>query len=220
MTSPLATLLQEFKAGFASRAAPERIATMEEAIAILRASGIERQALRAGQHAPDVALVNARGETVRLSDLWRQGPLVITFYRGGWCPYCNLELRAWQQQLAELRSRGAQLAAISAQTPDNSLSTQQKNDLAFEVLSDSSLQAARGFGIAFDMPPELVALYASVGHDLPTTNGNGLWTLPVPATYALGTDGVILFSHVDVDYRNRAEPSEVLKSLGAATAKI
>ena len=118
----------------------------------------------------------------------------------------------WQKLLPEVDKRGARLVAISPQTPDNSLSTQEKNELRFDVLSDSTLQASRGFGIAFDLPPELVDLYASVGHDLPTTNGNGLWTLPVPASYVIGNDGVIAFAHVDVDYRNRAEPTEVLAS--------
>lgn len=110
-------------------------------------------------------------------------------------------------------SLGARLIAISPQTPDNSLSNQEKNQLAFDVLSDSSLQASRSFGIAFDMPRELVDVHTSVGHDLPTTNGNGLWSLPVPATYVIGANGVIRFAHIDVDYRNRAEPSDMLATL-------
>ncbi len=215
MNPTLATQLADFKAGFATRATPARLATMENTTAALRASGIEQTALRVGRRAPDLSLPNARGEPVRLSDLWQSGPAIITFYRGGWCPYCNLELRAWQQLLPDVHRRGGRLAAISPQTPDNSLSTQEKNELAFEVLSDSSLQASRGFGIAFDRPPELVDLYISVGHDLPTTNGNGLWVLPVPATYVVGTDGIIRFAHVEVDYRNRAEPADVLLALDA-----
>jgi peroxiredoxin len=150
--------------------------------------------------------------------LWQQGPLIVVFYRGGWCPYCNLELRAWQGMLADVKAKGAQMVAISPQTPDNSLNTQQKNELAFEVLSDSELLASNSFGIAFDLSPELVALYSSVGHDLPKTNGNGRWTLPVPATYVIGTDGVIQFAHLDVDYRNRAEPSDILASIKPITS--
>lgn len=212
MNTSLATQLADFKVGFATRATPERITTMENATALLRASGIEGTALRVGQRAPDLTLANVWGDPVRLSDLWSNGPVIIVFYRGGWCPYCNLELQMWQKLLPEVDKRGARLVAISPQTPDNSLSTQEKNELRFDVLSDSTLQASRGFGIAFDLPPELVDLYASVGHDLPTTNGNGLWTLPVPASYVIGNDGVIAFAHVDVDYRNRAEPTEVLAS--------
>ncbi len=186
---------------------------MEAATQLLRDSGIQATALKPGQPAPDVTLLNAIGQPVPLASLWQQGPLILVFYRGGWCPYCNLELRAWQQLLPQVKALGAQLVAISPQTPDNSLSTQEKNELAFEVLSDSHLLAAQGFGIAFDLPPALVEVYTSVGHDLPQTNGNGRWTLPLPATYVVGQDGRIAFAHVDVDYRNRAEPADVLASI-------
>ena len=209
----LQSQLSEFKAGFKTRATPERVATMETATEQLRASGIERTALQVGQRAPQLSLPNAKGEVVDLAQLWQKGPLIVVFYRGGWCPYCNLELRAWQQLLPQVKAQGAQLVAISPQSPDNSLSTQEKNSLAFEVLSDSSLQAADGFGIAFDMPKELVDLYSSVGHDLPKTNGNGRWALPVPATYVIDRSGVILYANIDADYRNRAEPADVLSVL-------
>ena len=148
-----------------------------------------------------------------MSTLWLRGPLVLIFYRGGWCPYCNLELRAWQQQLAELRRLGAQLVAVSPQTPDNSLSTAEKNALAFPVLSDSALQAVTAFGVAFEMPPELIELYSRVGNNLPVLNGNGRWVLPVPATYVIDRDGRIVFAHVEADYRERAEPRDVLAAI-------
>ena len=216
MTPSLKEQLADYKAGFATRASAQRVATMEQATAHLRASGIEVTALQRGQRVPDLELPNARGARVRLGDLWRQGPLVIVFYRGGWCPYCNLTLRAWQAKMGELETRGARLVAISPQAPDGSLSTEEKNGLAFEVLSDSALEAAQAFGIAFDLPPELVELYSSVGHDLPATNGNGRWTLPVPATYGVGPNGLILYAHVEADYRERAEPEDVLRALDAA----
>ena len=148
-------------------------------------------------------------------DLWALGPLVLIFYRGGWCPYCNLELRAWQEQLAALREAGAGLVAISPQTPDSSLSTAEKNELAYSVLSDSALAAAEAFGVAFELAPELVELYAQVGNDLPTLIGNGRWALPLPATYLIGRDGRVAFAHIDADYRERAEPTEVLARIKA-----
>jgi peroxiredoxin len=214
-TPTLQSQLADFKASFKTRATPERVATMETATEQLRASGIERTALQVGQRAPQLSLPNAKGEPINLAQLWQQGPLIVVFYRGGWCPYCNLELRAWQQLLPQVKAQGAQLIAISPQTPDNSLSTREKNELAFEVLSDSSLQAAEGFGIAFDMPKELVDLYVSVGHDLPKTNGNGRWALPVPATYVIDRSGIIQYANVDADYRNRAEPAQVLASIAS-----
>ncbi len=212
-TPTLTQQLADFKAGVLLRATPERVATMDRATAGLKASGIEARALQVGDAAPDVTLPDATGLPVRLSGLWQRGPLVLIFYRGGWCPYCNLELRAWQQRLPELAQRGASLVAVSPQTPDNSLSTAQKNELAYPVLSDSGLAAARGFGIAFEMPAELVALYQSGGNDLPVQNGNGQWVLPVPATYVIGQDGRIVYAHVEADYRERAEPAQVLASI-------
>lgn len=213
MTPTLAQELAAYKAGFIARVDPGRVATIEDANEALRATGIERSALQVGAQAPDITLPDALGRPVRLADLWAQGPLVIVFYRGGWCPYCNLELRAWQRELGALRARGIRLVAISAQTPDNSLSTAEKNELAFPVLSDSELAAATAFGIAFELPASLVELYSHVGNDLPTINGNDRWVLPVPATYVVGVDGRIVQAHVDVDYRQRAEPQEVLAQL-------
>lgn len=212
--------LAAYQASYKQRAAPERVAMMENATANLRASGIEARALQAGDQAPDLTLPDALNRPVRLSTLWAQGPLVLIFYRGGWCPYCNLELRAWQQNLPELQRLGAQLVAVSPQTPDNSLSTFAKNELAFPVLSDSALQAATGFGIAFEMPPELIELYSRAGNDLAVLNGNGRWVLPVPATYVIDRYGRISFAHVDADYRERAEPGDVLAAVAALQGAV
>lgn len=214
--TPLAQQLAEFKAGFKQRAAPERVAMMEAATADLKAQGIESRALKLGDQAPDLSLPDALAKPVKLGDLWRRGPLVVIFYRGGWCPYCNLELKAWQARLTELKHMGAALVAISPQTPDNSLSTAEKNELAFPVLSDSALQAAEAFGIVFELAPQLVDLYARVGNDLPLLNGNGRWVLPLPATYVIDRDGQITYSHVEADYRERAEPADVIAAVARA----
>lgn len=214
----LSEQLAAYQAGFKQRAAPERVAVMEGATAQLRATGIQDRALQVGGQAPDLTLPDALNRPVRLSTLWAQGPLVLVFYRGGWCPYCNLTLRAWQQQLPELQRLGAQLVAVSPQTPDHSLSTAEKNALAFTVLSDSALDVASGFGVAFEMPPELIELYGRAGHDLPMLNGNGRWVLPVPATYLIDRQGRIRFAHIEADYRERAEPESVLAALSGMSA--
>ena len=202
--------LADYRAGFALRAAPERIALMEGATADLRATGIEHSALQVGAQAPDLTLPDATGRPVRLADLWQQGPLVLIFYRGGWCPYCNLALRAWQPHLGTLAAHGTRLVAVSPQTPDGSLSTAEKNELAYPVLSDSTLAAATGFGIAFEMPQALIDLYSKAGNDLAVLNGNGRWALPLPATYVIGRDGRMAYAHVEADYRLRADPADVL----------
>jgi peroxiredoxin len=211
----LSTQLAAYKAGFISRVPAARVAMMEGATANLKSAGIEASAKKVGDRAPSLSLLDARGELVRLDRLLEKGPVVAIFYRGGWCPYCNLELRAWQAHLSELASLGATLVAISPQTPDNSLSTVEKNALAFPVLSDSELVAANAFGIAFTLPSELADLYRSVGNDLPAINGNGKWTLPIPATFVIHPNGVIQFAHVEADYRERAEPAEVMTAVRA-----
>lgn len=183
---------------------------ISETAAILQATGVCERARRAGDLAPDVTLADASGAPVKLSDLWRGGPLVVIFYRGGWCSYCNLQLHAWQQHASELRRLGAALIAISPQTPDHSLDTIERNALAYTVLSDSRLDAANGFGIAFTLPPELIDLYASAGTDIPVLNGNDQWVLPIPATYVIDPTGRIRFAHVELDYRERIEPQSVI----------
>jgi peroxiredoxin len=176
----------------------------------LGATAIGGRGRRESDAAPDVVLPDALGRPARLSDFWKEGPLVVVFYRGGWCPYCNFELQKWQGRLGDLRRHGARLVAISPQTPEHSVSTTKRNGLAFPVLSDSELDAANGFDIALTLPPELVDIYGASGTNLPVQNGNGQWVLPVPATFVVDEGGIIRFAHIDMDYRQRAEPDEVL----------
>lgn len=184
-----------------------------EADEVFDATGIAARAKHAGDLAPDVTLPDAFGNRVRLSDVWRKGPLVIVFYRGGWCSYCNLQLRAWQREAGELARLGASLVAISPQTPDNSMSTAEVNELAFTVLSDSDLDAANGFGLAYTLHPDLVNFYATAGTDIPVLNGNGQWVLPVPATYVIDTTGSIRLSLIEEDIGHRAEPRDVIAAI-------
>ena len=177
------------------------------------ATGIAARAKRPGDPAPDVSLPDAAGHRMRLADVWRKGPLVVIFYRGGWCAYCNLQLRAWQREAPELARLGASLVAISPQTPDNSMSTVEANELAFAVLSDSELEAAHGFGLAYTLHPDLVDFYANAGTDIPVLNGNGQWVLPVPATYVIDTAGAIRLALIEEDIRARAKPREVLAAI-------
>ena len=212
-TTDLASQLREVQEASRQRMDPARYALMENATRTLRATGIETSSTQVGDAAPDVTLPDATGAAVSLATLWSRGPLIVVFYRGGWCPYCNLGLRAWQSHLPEVAARGATLVAISPQTPDHSLSTVEKNALAFPVLSDSMLAAADGFGVTFTMAPELQALYAASGNDLAVLNGNGLWKLPIPATFVIDANGVVALADIDADYRVRAEPSVVLAAV-------
>jgi peroxiredoxin len=180
----------------------------------LRASEIERRALKPGAVAPDFMLPDAQGRCVRLRSLLRQGPVVLVFYRGGWCPYCNLHLRGFQRALPEFQQFGAQMVAISPQLPDNSLSTQEKDELTSAVLSDVGNKVARQFGIVFQIGEKLQKLYRKFGHPLDLFNGpDGGQHLPVPATFVVDGKGVIRLAHVDVDYTRRLDPDDVITTL-------
>ena len=181
----------------------------------LAATGMDRDALGAGDRAPGFGLPSATGKRVTLDALLAEGPVVLTFYRGAWCPYCNLALRALQQHHDAIRARGARLVAVTPQIPDESLSLADKHELSFEVLSDIGSDVAKQYGIAFDLSAELAALYDQIGFDLQRVNGGHARTLPLPATYVIEADGVIRWAFVDTDYTRRAEPADILAALDA-----
>lgn len=207
--------LAAFKVEFARTAPAGRVALYEAKIEELRASFVRDAAIRTGDRAPDFALLDARRNPVSLSDVLRRGPAVVTFYRGGWCPYCNLQLRAYQAVLPQITGLGGRLLAISPQLPDGSLSTAETNALTFDVLSDVGNHAARSFGLVYALPEELRAVLRSNNKALPGINGDDSWELPVPATYVIAPDRKVALAYVDVDYRNRLEPNAILSALGS-----
>jgi peroxiredoxin len=188
-------------------------AVMEQATVDLQQSGVANRALDVGNVIPAFSLPNALDKAISNGDLLAAGPLVISFYRGGWCPYCNLELRALQAALPEIQAMGATLVAISPETPDNSLSTVEKQELTFEVLSDQGNRLARQFGLVFTLPESLRPIYTAFGIDLPARNGDATFELPLPATYVVNPDGTIVHSFVDVDYTQRLAPEAIVAAL-------
>jgi peroxiredoxin len=166
-----------------------------------------------GASVPLFTLPNATGEEVSLERLLTEGPVVLSFYRGVWCPYCNLEQRALQQHLPEITGLGASLAAISLQVPDDSLTTAQRNGLEFEVLSDVGGVVSKSYGLVFTLPRELRELYEKLGHPLPAFNGTDDWALPIPATFVVDRGGVVRFRFADPDYTRRAAPADILATL-------
>ncbi len=205
--------LADFKAEFL-RTAPAGRATLYEAkIEELRASFALEAAIGVGAIAPGFRLPDVKGDPVSLADLLRRGPVVVTFYRGGWCPYCNIQLRAYQAVLPQIAALSARLVAISPQLPDQSLSTVQANELTFEVLSDVGNHAARRFGLVYALPEELRAALRSNNKALPGINGDDSWELPLPATYVISQDGRIALAYIEVDYRKRLEPGAILDAL-------
>lgn len=190
------------------------LAVMDAETSRVTASSLAAHALKVGDAAPDFILPDAHGLPVRFRSLLSRGPVVVVFYRGGWCPYCNLHLRGFQRALPQLQELGAQLVAISPQLPDNSLSTQERNELAFPVLSDVGNKVARQFGIVFKLSDQLLELYRQSGHPLDAANGEGGKSeLPVPATFLADHKGTIRLAHVDADYTRRTDPDDVIKTL-------
>ncbi len=206
--------LREFEKEVKASMPQEFLSILQEGADSLAAGGLEESAVKVGEKMPSFELKNAVGELVSSDELLKKGPLVISFYRGGWCPYCNLELRALQSVFPDIESEGGALVAISPELPDNSLSTVEKNELKFPVLSDLNNGVARHFGIVFELPKEVEDLYKNkFGVDLPAINGSEKFELPVPATFVVGTDGIINYAYVNVNYTERAEPAEVVAAL-------
>src|SRR6516164_4292240 len=206
--------LAEYRAACHKRVPADRQAIMERHIEQVRNGVNARTMLKEGDHAPAIVLGNAKGEIVDITALRKKGPVIITFYRGGWCPYCNLELKAFQEILPEIKAVGASLVAISPEKPDDTLSTAEKNALAFEVLSDVGQKVGRAFGLVYQFTDELCSAYQGFGHDIPARNGTpGEWALPVSATYVIDRDGTIIYAYTDADYRDRADPRDVLQVL-------
>ena len=206
--------LEELSREVRSNASPERLQANAQTISDLVANGLSASALREGDVAPDFSLPDARGHVVALKTLLDRGPVVISFYRGGWCPFCNLELRGLQRVLPEIVQMGASLVAISPQLPDNSLSTQEKNQLTFPVLSDVGNIAAKRFGIAFTLPTALVEVNRATGRELVEINGEaGAAQLPMPATFVLDKSGVIRLAFVEEDWSKRLDPDIVIDTL-------
>jgi len=211
--------LDTFKVSWLERVGPAVANLVDDDHVALQS--LAAKASKAGDRFPPLVLNDQMGHAIDLGLLASQQPLIVTFYRGGWCPYCNLELRAYQKQLPEIEALGAKLVAVSPETPDNTLSTSEKNDLSFPVLSDSKGRLSDALGIRFELSPAIHALYQKFGHDLAERNGDDKWALPMPATFVVAKGGVIAHASVDPDYRTRLDPTVaigVLRQLAANSA--
>ena len=193
--------------------APDKARLLEQAARQLELSGITDRVLKKGALAPAFTLPNAVGRPQSLEAALLNGPVVVTFYRGIWCPYCNLQLRAYQKVLPEILRLGASLLAISPQSPDKSQATLLKNFLQYEVLSDLGNLVAGQYGLAYQVPEPVRSIYLSFGTDLPAFNGDNSWELPIPGTFVVGKDYKILLAYAASDPRDRLEPAALLETL-------
>jgi peroxiredoxin len=202
-----------FSANMAKHAPPEVIASLGAELEKLAGSGIAKGALQVGAKAPDFSLPDPRDKVIRLSSLLAKGPVVVTFYRGGWCPFCDLQLRAYQGVLDQIHDLGAELVAVSPQTPDYALSDVEKKALTFPVLSDARNAVARAYGLVFTLSDTLKQLQTAFGNPIPKFNGDDSWELPMPGTFVLDRTGVVRLCHVDPKYMKRLEPAAILDAL-------
>ena len=194
---------------------PERMAVGERAIAELFGSGIEERILPVGATAPEFALKDSNGRLFRSRELLEQGPLVVKFFRGRWCPYCMTELEAWRDLYGRLRERGALLVAISPQIARQSDFMVGQHGLPFPVLSDPGCLVAAQFGLAYGVPEYHRDYFRSILVNIPFVNGDQSWQLPLPATYVISPAGRVVLAEAHADFRVRPEPEEALTAANA-----
>ena len=215
-TLALKDQLQMMQEASRSKMPPEKLKIMEGALADLKRAKIEQKAIKVGEKLPDATLKNAHGKDIKLSDLRKGGPIVVTFYRGSWCPYCNAQLSNYQQNLSELQKRGAQLVAITPEKPNLTALMEENKKLQFEILNDKDNKYATKLGLVFEVSKDVKDLYQKFGIDLEKSQGNSDWKLPIPATFIVKKDGTVSYAFVDTDYTKRASAEDILKALDQA----
>lgn len=211
-TGELDALLDVKRKEGAAKFSKDKNQTYAEGIKSVADSGILDQALNIGDKAPNFTLKNALNQSVSLYNTLEKGPVVLTWYRGGWCPYCNITLHYLQEKLPELKKAGATLIALTPELPDNSLSTSEKNNLEFDVLSDIGNTVGKEYGVVFTLTDAVAAIYEA-GFGLSEKNGDTNNQLPLAATYVIDEKGIIQYAFLDADYRKRAESTEILSAL-------
>jgi peroxiredoxin len=213
LNTPLQQQIDEFIAEGASWLPTDLLRDLLRPIGQLVTSGAVENALKEGEQAPDFTLADTRGNVVKLSHLLKQGPVVITFYRGQWCPYCHLALRAYQQAVPLLQAERTTLVAISPQMPHHSQALAEKLGLTFALLSDRGNQVARAYGLAFTIEEALRRAHLRVGADLPAFNGTDAWELPMAGTFLVDRSGTVRVAFVDPDFTRRLDPSVIIARL-------
>lgn len=207
---PLGEALSQRKKTFSEKMPKEVVELYEQNIKDLKASGLEKQALKVGDKVPEVD-IKLGGEKYPLKNVYTTGPLVLKFYRGGWCPYCLTELAHYQKHFSEFKKAGSQVLAFSPDAPDQVEKTKKTHKYDFDILSDDDLALARKFGLVYKLDPKVVAQLKKDGIDLSVYQGHDKNELVIPGTFVINTEGRIVFAFVDADYRVRAEPEQVLK---------
>lgn len=215
MSKTLAEQTQETVEAFIGGLSEDVQQTVGGVMQRLMSSNVADDASNVGDKAPGFRLPNVKGGETALSELLESGPVVLSFYRGGWCPFCNLEFKALHDKLPEMQALGATLVGVSPETLAVSQQTVQDHDLEFEVLSDEGNHVASEYGLLMVVDEAIRPHYLQWGIDIPSSNGNETFELPVPATYVIDQSGIIRAAHVDKDYTKRMEPADIVAALKA-----
>ncbi|PQA95955.1 alkyl hydroperoxide reductase [Chryseobacterium shigense] len=209
----LAQQIHELNHTLSSQLPKEVLQAFEKSIEELKTSNLEESCLKVGDIMPEFFLPNTFGQILSSREILKKEKIIMAFYRGNWCPYCNLELRSLQEKLSEIKGKNTFLAAVSPQTLHHSKTTVEKNNLGFDVLTDAGNTFAKKLGIVFQLPDFLLPYYRSLGIDLTDFNNNEENTLPVPAVFVIDQEGYIIFRFLDVNYMNRLDIEELIKVL-------
>jgi len=214
-TPMLSEQLEEKAAASVTRIPADVRQTYGEAIETVRGTGIEKSAKQVGDAAIDAELAGWDGNSVKLSELWQDGPIVLMWYRGGWCPYCNIQLRAMQQSMDKIEDAGAKLVVLTPELPEKAKETADTNDLDIVALHDKGSAVAKDYGLVFQLPEPIIPAYRDK-LKLPEYNGDDAMELPLAATYVIDQSGKITYAFLDADYKKRAEPADVIEAVKAA----
>jgi len=212
--------VQEFLSSDTAKAFPQELKDANKNLVTkLKADGNEKKALQTGAQAPDFELISYNDQQVRLSELTRNGPVILTFYRGKWCPFCNIQLKHMQRTVDLFKEQGAVLVAISPQTKEMVRSQAMGATPDFELLSDPGNKVATQFGLTFHVSAELTHALGMLGVKLSEYNGEPEDKLPLSATYVIDQNNTIVYHFVDADYTQRAEPADILAVLKGLNAE-
>lgn len=209
----LQSKLDQLQKTFLEQAPDEVVAVIRESMKLLSSSGMIEKAIKTGDLAPDFTLQTANGKQVTLGEAVAKGPVILIFYRGGWCPFCQLQLKSLQETLPEFEEMGASLIAVSPQTPAASMATARKLNLTFDILSDHGNMVAHEYGLVWTVGEPQRKVGAMMGIDLPKSNGDSSFELPIPAAYIIDHDRIIRYSFLDTDYTKRMDPVSIIDQI-------
>lgn len=211
--SELAKQIEQFNNELATQVPQEVLEAFGKSIKDLKTKNIEEKSIKLGAIMSDFSLPNAKNEIIHSKEILKSGKMIIAFYRGSWCPYCNLELKALQENLSKINDKKVSLVAISPQSPDNSLTVIEKHNLTFEVLTDKDNTFAKQLGIVFELQDFVLPFYNALGINLSSFNKNDGNSLPIPAVFVVNENGIIIYKFADANYMNRIDIDELLNTL-------